>query len=166
MGNTASLCDSTPAPGGVVSETESPVEPRAYRLMRRDGNVPALGKSASTLGIRVPKDIEADSAGNVTPTGTHGMSVRPTLDAYPGTWLPQRLQNLDPVRFRNAAGSNNVWGFRLGNGAFVAAPIGELLRLAPDTNDHGVIEPAKKMQLTDFERAVDNTQNDWVIDES
>lgn len=134
--------------------------------MRRNGDVPELGRTASTLGVRVPADIEPDSNGDVEPDGESGLSVRPTLDAYPATWIPRRLQQLDPDRWRNASGNNNAWGFRLGSGEFAQSRIGERLLLSPDKSDHGVIEPSRRMPVSEYERAIAETQAEWVIDET
>jgi hypothetical protein len=136
--------------------------------MRADGDLPALGETASTLGVRVPKDIQADGAGFVAPDGQHGLSVRPSLDAYleeASAFVPRRYKDKDPIRFRNATGNNNVKTFRLGNGRFTRAPVNELLMLAPDRADHGVIEPASKMSLATYKTAITHTQSSWAVDE-
>jgi hypothetical protein len=136
--------------------------------MRANGTLPQLGETASTLGVRVPKDIAQDSSGNVTPDGTHGVSVRPSIDAYmdeASAFVPRRYKEKDPVRFRNAAGNNNLVAFRLGDGMFVRTAVDEHLNLAPDRPDHGVIEPARKMSLETYKDAVAATQPQWIPDE-
>lgn len=136
--------------------------------MRSDGRFPDLGETASTLGVRVPKDIHRDEDGNVAPDGKHGMSVRPSLDAYmddASAFVPRRYKDKDPVRFRNAAGNNNLMTFRLGDGSFTRAPINEHLDLSPDKADHGVIEPAKRMPLESYRQAIAETRLDWLPDE-
>lgn len=150
------------------SDDEALTGPRAVRLMRAEGNVPVLGETASTLGVRVPKDIAPDGEGLVTPDGKHGLSVRPTLDAYledACAFVPRRYRDKDAIKFRNATGNNNVKTFRLGDARFTRAQVSELLVLAPDRVDHGVIEPAKKMSLETYKGAIAATQPDWEIDE-
>lgn len=141
---------------------------KAYRPMRGDNGRPQLGESASTLGVRVPTDIAQDAHGNVSPDGNHGMSVRPSIDALleeAAAFVPKRYKEKDPLRFRNAAGSNSLIVFRIGKGSFCRAPIGEKLTLSPDRPNHGVIEPARTMSLADYKAAIADTQTDWVPDE-
>src|SRR5690349_9550227 len=103
------MADQNWGPEGAESleQVETPIqapEPKAYRLMRADGKVPRLGETASTLGIRVPKDIAPDAEDNVSPDGRHGLSVRPSIDAYmeeASPFVPRRYKEKDPVRFRN-----------------------------------------------------------------
>ena len=47
-------------------EATSELEIRAIRLMAADGKLPKLGETASSLGVRVPKDIAPDANGDVT----------------------------------------------------------------------------------------------------
>jgi hypothetical protein len=67
--------------------------PTIYRAMLPDGGYPKVGRSASTLGVRVPVDIEPDGTGNVHP-GPHGMSVAPSLRDLPVHRVPKRLRHL------------------------------------------------------------------------
>src|SRR2546430_2606362 len=48
-----------------------------FRTMTRaDDGLPVVGRSARSLGVRVPEDIQPDAAGRVVP-GQGGMSVAP-----------------------------------------------------------------------------------------
>jgi hypothetical protein len=136
--------------------------------MRAESNLPQLGESASTLGVRVPKDIKRDAQGNVTPDGKHGMSVRPSVEAYmdeASAFVPRRYKDRDPINFRNAAGNNNLVAFRIGDGTFVRATVNERLNLTPDRADHGIIEPARTMPLEDYRNSVAATRTQWIPDE-
>ena len=82
-----------------------------------------------------------------------------------GAFVPRRFRDKDPIRFRNAIGNNNAKAFRLGSGQFTRAQVSDLLMLAPDRADHGVIEPASRMALTSYRTAIADTRSEWVIDE-
>jgi hypothetical protein len=142
-------------------EASSSAKPRAIRIMAAEGGVPKVGETATTLGVRAA-DIEADDKGQVGSDGTQGMSVRPNLAAYPATFLPKRLREKG---WPNAAGSNNGRVFRLGEGAFVKANVGDHLVLVPDGEAHGVIAPSHVMQLDDYRKAIVATRESWVDDE-
>jgi hypothetical protein len=118
--------------------------------------------------VRVPKDIAQDSHGDVTPDGKHGVSVRPSIDAYmdeASAFVPRRYKEADPIRFRNAAGNNNLVAFRIGDGEFTRSAVDEYLNLAPDRSDHGVIEPSKRMSLEAYKTAIAATRTQWIPDE-
>jgi hypothetical protein len=54
----------------------------------------------------------------------------------------------------------------MGTGAFVAAAIGEGLRLHPDPGanpEHGVVAPAEPMHVDDYERHLAATRSAWKI---
>jgi hypothetical protein len=136
--------------------------PRVYRVMKRGDGKPALGASATTLGVRPSTDITPDASGYVHPN-SGGMSVSPSLRALPVFLLPRRLQALVP----GAAGSNSHSVWRMGEGPFVAGAIAERLQLRPDpqNSSHGFVEPGGGMSLTEYQLALHATQDDWLIDE-
>jgi hypothetical protein len=145
--------------------------PRIFRIMKNDGGRPMLGSSSTTLGVRLPgsssdPDIVPGPDGDVSP-GTGGMSVSPSLtdllERLPPTFIPKRLQPLVP----DAAGSNNLTAWRMGQGSFVAAAVTELLALRPDPDEpqHGFVEPASLMALDEYVSALHVTQSAWVVDE-
>ena len=136
--------------------------PRVYRVMKRSDGKPALGATATTLGVRSSIDIAPDASGDVHPNNG-GMSVSPSLRALPMFRVPRRLQALVP----GAAGSNSHAVWRMGEGPFVAGVIAERLQFRPDpqNSSHGFIEPSDRMSLTEYELALHATQDDWLIDE-
>src|SRR4051812_13363208 len=85
--------------------------PRIYRSMRADDGMPAIGRSAVCLGVRIPEDIQPDQSGQVQP-GTGGMSVAPALRDLPIHRIPRRLQAIAP----GAKGSESLRVWRMGDG--------------------------------------------------
>ena len=138
--------------------------PRVYRSMERDGNRPRIGHSARTLGVRVEGgtiDIVVDRHGKVYP-GEGGMSVAPHWRSLPPHRIPRRLR----PKSNEARGSNELYCWRLGDGAFENGEITSRLFHRVTSATHGVIEPAIAMSLVNFEASVANTQQDWIIDEA
>lgn len=136
--------------------------PKIYRVMQEEDGKPRTGASATTLGVRVPQDIEPDADGLVEP-GTGGMSVSPTLYDLPRRMIPVRLAHLAPGATGRA--TCRVWS--LGDGAFIAAPVAPHLVLRPDPlrSGHGFVEPAHRMNIQLFETAIQRTRDDWQVDE-
>lgn len=130
--------------------------------MKRDGEFPAVGESATTLGVRLPGDLEADESGNVSP-GAGGMSVSPSIGALPRRFVPRRLQHLA----RGATGNDRHHVWSLGSGPFVEADMTPLLMLRPDpeNSDHGFIEPLRVMHQDAYIDAIHATREDWHVDE-
>jgi hypothetical protein len=90
------------------------------------------------------------------------MSVAPDWKLLPPWRIPRRLAHIVP----QACGRNEDACWRFGQGSFVADSIGELLRFVPDRPTHGVVEPAYEMPLGNYQTALADTQDHWVIDES
>ena len=136
--------------------------PKIYRGMKQDQGKPALGPTPMTLGARVPEDIYADASGLVYP-GIGGMSVSPSLLTLPYFRVSKRLRALRP----DATGSNElcVWSMGVGNFAdgFLTAQL--QLRLDPDNEKHGFVEPAVSMSLDEYQNALISTRDLWTIDE-
>jgi hypothetical protein len=120
---------------------------RAVRAMP-DGK-PELGESASTLGVRVPGDIEPDEIGLVGP-GRGGLSVTPDdLAKLPESRLPREL---------GGRGNQPVWSISL-------AALGPDLTYRPDPDDpdrHGFVEPAYNMTQDDYRKSIAVTRDEWV----
>jgi len=142
--------------------------PKIYRVMKKDGNNPVLGETASALGVRVPRDIAPDASGVVSPAN-NGMSVTPSvaaLNRMPARMVPIRLKSIVP----GAAGNDNLFAWSMGQGKWTAneEPIAPGLQLRPDPTDdqHGFVEPAVAMPLDEYRAAIDATQNSWQIDET
>ena len=136
--------------------------PKIYRGMKQEQGKPALGAAATTLGARVPNDIEADAGGLVHP-GTGGMSVAPSLQNLPNFRVPKRLHSIFPA----AQGRNELFVWSMGIGVFRDGPLTESLNLRLDPTDprHGFVEPAVTMSLNDYQNALWATQSEWSIDE-
>ena len=136
--------------------------PKIYRGMKQEQGKPALGAAATTLGARVPNDIEADAGGLVHP-GTGGMSVSPTLRTLPYFCVPERLQMIYP----RARGRNDLAVWSMGTGDFAEGSVTENLNLRPDpaNTKHGLVEPASSMTLDDYQNALAATQEAWILDE-
>jgi len=136
--------------------------PKIYRVMAAEGNLPMLGQTATTLGVRVPGDIAPDAAGHVRP-GTGGMSVSPAVADLPPHRIPRRLRHLAP----DAAGKDAHFVWSMGEGAFVFSPVDIGLQLRPDPNNrsHGFVEPDQTMLLENYQSALHATQSRWSIDE-
>ena len=137
--------------------------PEIYRAMREDKGKPAIGASATTLGVRVPTDIAPDAAGHIHP-GTGGMSVSPSLADLPPHRIPRRLRHLVP----DASGKDELRVWSVGNGPFVAGAVATGLKLRPDPRDpgHGFVEPDVVMALGDYQDALGRTQHHWSVDET
>jgi hypothetical protein len=133
--------------------------------MTVEGARPRVENSARGLGVRVGggtnTDIPIDSAGKVAP-GTGGMSVGPTWRDLPVHRIPRRLKHMVPA----ATGNNNDACWTMGNSAFIAGPLAEGLLLRPDNPTHGLVEPAREVQLDVYLGDLASTRNTWIIDES
>ena len=135
---------------------------RILRVMKPNAQgEPASGSSATTLGVRVPRDIRDDSNQNVHP-GTGGMSVSPRLADLPSFLVPRRLR----THCTGAAGNDNHHVWRLAQHAFTQGPIEAELYLRPDRPGHGVMEPCRVVPLTDYRAFLDLTAPSWSVDES
>jgi hypothetical protein len=135
--------------------------PLIYRTMQKEGDLPKLGRSATTLGVRIPADIAADESGRVSPSAG-GMSVAPAWRFLRAHRIPRRLKHLAP----DATGSNNIYCWRMGDGAFVDGRLADGLSFRRDTAAHGLVEPATIMPLPTYEAALEATRDQWVIDET
>jgi hypothetical protein len=142
--------------------------PLIYRAMLAAGDKPQLGNTATTLGVRVPPaanpDLPVDPQGSVRP-GSGGMSVAPAWRLLPIHRIPRRLR----PRFPRAAGSNQLFCWRMGEGAFAAGPVVAGLDLRPDPHHaarHGFVEPSHEMKLLDYQAALAATQPHWLVDEA
>ncbi len=82
------------------------------------------------------------------------------------TRIPRRLRDKVP----GAAGSNSTACFKLGSGAFQRTPVTDALELIPDSGEepvtHGVVVPIEIVPLTQYQADLENTREDWEIDET
>lgn len=134
--------------------------PLIYRVMTRDGDKPMVGPTARTLGVRVPPDPKPDIVpnddGTVGPL-MGGMSVAPQLHFLPYYRVPVRYRALAP----KAHGKKQDACWRMGDGPFISAPVAMGLTLRPDSEEHGIVEPAISMLLSEYESLLAATRNDW-----
>ena len=139
--------------------------------MNADNGQPAVGTERNMLGVRVPPDerhdISPDAEGYVQPGGG-GLSVNPSIMAlYEKTvvLIPSHFRHRDK-RYKGARGKDPLQIFRLGEGDFARAHVTEHLVLAPDRNmpvTHGVIEPARRVLLSEYQSNLQNTRNEWIM---
>lgn len=123
-----------------------------YRAMEVDENgQPVVGPYASALGVRMgksPWDILVDKEGMVEPAkqGKGGMSVTPDT--------PFNLHNLHKPPELGGEGSYPVWEMDV-------LKIGPLLRYRETSGTHGLLEPAHRMPIKEFQGALAATRDHW-----
>ena len=118
-----------------------------FRGMRADGEYPAIGPTARTLGVRAGIDIPV-VADSVDP-GQGGLSVAPD-DAL-------RLPRFRRPREIGGTGKDPVFSIDLDF-------LGSDLVYRPDPADpevHGFIEPARRMTFDEYQRALTATRAAW-----
>lgn len=142
--------------------------PRIYRSMREKDGHPETGESASHLGVRVPAgpggaaapdrvDIHPDAQGFVAPG--EGMSVAPDWTKLPLHRVPMRFLASVP----GARGSDRLRVWTHGEGPFIRSMVAQGLRLRPDREDHGVVEPAARVQLRVYVEDLHRTASSWTL---
>jgi hypothetical protein len=115
--------------------------------MTDDAGLPKVGRSARTLGVRLDKDISPDEHGNVRPQ-TGGLSVAPDD--------PRRLHPVRRPPTLGGRGRDPVW-------ALDATRLPAMLEYRADVPErHGLIEPARRMLLADYETALAGTRPLWM----
>ena len=134
--------------------------PRVFRVMRKEPDgLPTV--SQTSLGVRPGIDVDLDAQNNVLVNGK-GMSVAPNWRDINVNRIPKRLRPIVP----GAGGSNNTFGFRTGNGAFVQGAFANGLTLEPDSATHGNVAPAQVVPLATYEADIAATRPDWQEDET
>jgi hypothetical protein len=128
-----------------------------YRVMAQDGDYPMVGETSHQLGVRAGIDLPVDENGNVHPE-MGGMSVSPDWKLLPYFLIPKRLRQLVPA----ARGSNSRRCWKMGDGPFELGNLAEGLVLRPDSQEHGVVEPAQATSLTEFQAELAATREHWV----
>jgi hypothetical protein len=120
-----------------------------FRAMKEAGHGQCeVGESARALGIRPRIDVPATNPGDTVHAGQGGMSVSPDD--------PQKLPYFRrPPQF-GGTGKDPVWTIR-------DEELGPDLCYRPDPNrpDHGFIEPARPMPLSEYQQALARTQPLW-----
>ena len=93
-----------------------------HRVMKpdpSDRSVPKVGATFGCLGVRIPKDIEPDRAGNVGDPEGKGLSVEPSLMAIGIFMVPQKYSHLLP----GAIGDDKYSVWMLRGAQFRGGPI-------------------------------------------
>ena len=138
--------------------------PLVYRSMYAEGTRPRVGNESSQLGVRVPPhptaDVFPDLDGNITPG--KGMSVAPHWRSLPRHLIPRRLRDKVPT----ARGREDLVCWRMGEGTFTEGPIAPDLTLTIQSQSHGTVGPPIATSLVEFQAALSNTQDLWVVDEN
>lgn len=91
-----------------------------------------------------------------------GMSVAPHWTKLPLFLIPKHLEHI-VARARAKAG---VRCFKMGNGGFESGALDGNLCLRVENEKHGLIEPATRMSIGDFQSCLAATCDSWNIDES
>src|SRR5690349_14558695 len=114
--------------------------------MLPDGERPLVAPSVLGLGVRLPPEPHADitiaADGTVGP-GTGGLSVAPAWRRLPVHRIPRRLRD----KFPRAAGKDEAFLWRMGDGPFTAGPFADGPLFRPDPGApgrHGLVEPAAR----------------------
>lgn len=146
--------------------------PRAYRVMKAEGNPPKpfIGDSATKLGVR-ERDLRPNN-GNAIPgrggvsvvSSIYGLRDRVAKLKFPPDMVPQRLSDMGLVP--GAIGRNDLHLFRIGVGKFEAGPLTDLLRLVPDDGHHGTIQPSSILPYATYKEAIYGTRDQWVSGEN
>ena len=141
--------------------------PKIFRSMLAEGEKPKVGRESKMLGVRIPPDpyadVPVDLNGHVHPQ-TGGMSVAPDWRKLPYFLIPERLKSFVP----RARGKNDLVCWSLGEGDFESTTLNDHLELRVDQGHspkHGVVEPKFEMLIDNFQAALAQTGDLWVIDE-
>jgi hypothetical protein len=127
---------------------------RLFRAMIEDADgKPKVGPAATMLGVRAgvkvpPNDVVAVSLFDIVGPG-FGMSVAPNDPAY----LPIFRR---PPELNGGTGKNPIWSISVDQ-------LGSDLRFHFDKPpNHGLIEPAFDMKLSEFQTLLEKTRDVWV----
>ena len=92
------------------------------------------------------------------------MSVSPSLAEMPRFLVPESLRGV--VREADGArGKDYLRVWKRGTGVFEDAPLAAKLALRLTSLTHGQVEPNAAMPFDEYEAALQNTRDDWEIDE-
>jgi hypothetical protein len=99
-------------------------------------------------------DIPAEVDGTVLPN-TGVMSVAPAWRSLPFFRISRRLRD----KIEGAAGSADVFCWRMGSGPFIAGTVASGLVLNPDSTIHGTVQPECAMPLADYQAKLGETRD-------
>lgn len=140
--------------------------PLIYRAMSVENEKPLVANTGRGLGVRLGDgpndDLPVDSDGNVHPG--KGMSVAPHWKVLPLHRIPRRLGKEFP-EVRRAAGKDQDFCWKMGEGPFTNSRVEDGLSLFVDGPRHGVVEPSQVMSAGGFLAALVATHGSWVVDE-
>lgn len=126
----------------------------------QDGG-PVIGAKRDHLGV-YPGEITKNVDGTVD-TSNGGMSVNSVVKRLPLSKLPARLQDFAGVNEKYTGAFNpKTELYALEGVEYASVPISAELNLVPQKRSHGVIEPSRRMLLTDYEDALAATRERWV----
>ena len=117
-------------------------------------DLPVVGSSARSLGVRVPDDIRPDGAGQVLPR-SGGVSVSPgSMWNLPAFRRPRGMK-------RGSTGPISDWVYSSSLRSLAGA--GSLtVRLDPDRpEEHAFVEPAYAMPVEAYVMAIGATRPHW-----
>lgn len=124
-----------------------------YRSMIPDDDgCPVAGRSARTLGVRIPRDISPDASGVVFP-GTGGLSTAP--EAWEN--LPHHRR---PPRLGKGSCGHEDDRVYVAKDAEIVQDRSLLVRV--DSTTHALVEPSLPTPLTDYEQELASTRYDWL----
>ena len=97
---------------------------------------------------------------------TGGISVARSINDLLPHLIPKRLRD----QFEDAAGSNSRFVWSMGEGEFTEGTAAEnlFLRRKPENAQgkvQGLVEPASRMLLQEYQSALAATRTHWLIDE-
>lgn len=145
--------------------------PQVYRVMTVVDGLPAAGRSARSLGVRIVDaanesdahgDIQVDLNGSVSPS-TGGMSVAPSWRDLPLHRIPVRLN--EKLQLGEARGKDSDACWRIGNAKFESTRFGLRLFLEVDSPTHGTIQPLEQTTFEKYEHDLVSTRMYWTINE-
>jgi hypothetical protein len=120
-----------------------------FRGMKENAQgLPQIGESSRSLGVRPRIDVQAIDPGDLVQPGQGGMSVSPDD--------PQSLPYFRRPLALGGTGKDPVW-------RITDAQLGPDLRYRPDpaSPGHGFVEASRSMTLSEYQRALAQTQRLW-----
>lgn len=133
---------------------------------------PLCGDDFFQLGVTAypheNPDLVPDSAGFVDPH-TGGMSVFAGIKKLPGRLIPARLRDLYPEDFQKASGDNELIVWCMNSEHLFDKEGDGYLAFEwdiPNKPRHGLVEPARRMHIDDFQRELCTTADQWQINEA
>ena len=135
-------------------------------MMADAGGAPVCGDVTVRLGARPREDRLQIEAGDVIPN-QEGMSVNAKVSEMPPFRMPKSIRTDANIQrnqaYDGARGPGEL--FALQGVAYGPIAIGEDLELVPGHGAHGVIAPARRMPMGDYQTALCDTRPRWIVEE-